>query len=102
EVKRIYVSCNSGFIAVIRQIDADHYESVANIATVKGAQNIVLRSALEAALCGRAAPGRERGAGSLGVSTAAMKVRFSTLRPLRKCIKHFNRHEAYPASVVRS
>jgi DNA-binding beta-propeller fold protein YncE len=36
--KRIYISCNSGFIAVIRQIDADHYESVANVPTVRGAK----------------------------------------------------------------
>ncbi len=38
ESKRIYISCSSGFVAVIRQIDRDHYESVANIATVKGAK----------------------------------------------------------------
>jgi DNA-binding beta-propeller fold protein YncE len=31
--KRIYISCNSGYVAVIRQVDADHYESVANVAT---------------------------------------------------------------------
>jgi YVTN family beta-propeller protein len=36
--KRIYVSCNSGFVAVIRQVDRDRYESVANVATVKGAK----------------------------------------------------------------
>jgi len=36
--KRIYISCSSGFVAVVRQIDADHYESVANVATVKGAK----------------------------------------------------------------
>jgi DNA-binding beta-propeller fold protein YncE len=36
--KRIYVSCNSGFIAVLRQIDANHYESIANVPTVKGAK----------------------------------------------------------------
>jgi DNA-binding beta-propeller fold protein YncE len=36
--KRVYVSCNSGFVAVIRQVDANRYESVANIATIKGAK----------------------------------------------------------------
>jgi DNA-binding beta-propeller fold protein YncE len=36
--KRIYISCSSGFVAVVRQIDADHYESVANVATIKGAK----------------------------------------------------------------
>jgi DNA-binding beta-propeller fold protein YncE len=33
--KRIYASCGAGFIAVIRQIDADHYETLAKIPTVK-------------------------------------------------------------------
>jgi YVTN family beta-propeller protein len=36
--RRIYVSCNSGFVAVIRQIEPDRYESVANVATIKGAK----------------------------------------------------------------
>jgi DNA-binding beta-propeller fold protein YncE len=38
ESKRIYISCNSGFVAVIRQVDRDKYESVANVATIKGAK----------------------------------------------------------------
>jgi DNA-binding beta-propeller fold protein YncE len=38
ESKRIYISCNSGFVAVIRQMDRDRYESVANVATIKGAK----------------------------------------------------------------
>ena len=33
--KRIYASCGAGFIAVIRQIDADHYDMLAKIPTVK-------------------------------------------------------------------
>jgi len=33
--KRMYASCGAGFIAVIRQIDADHYEMAAKIPTVK-------------------------------------------------------------------
>jgi DNA-binding beta-propeller fold protein YncE len=36
--KRIYISCSSGFVAVIRQIDRDRYESVPDVATVKGAK----------------------------------------------------------------
>jgi DNA-binding beta-propeller fold protein YncE len=36
--KRIYASCGDGAIAVIGQVDADHYESLATIPTVKGAR----------------------------------------------------------------
>jgi DNA-binding beta-propeller fold protein YncE len=36
--KRIYASCGSGFVAVVRQIDADHYKSVAEVPTIKGAR----------------------------------------------------------------
>jgi DNA-binding beta-propeller fold protein YncE len=35
---RIYASCGEGAIAVIRQIDADHYASLAAIPTVEGAR----------------------------------------------------------------
>ena len=35
---RIYASCGEGAIAVIRQINADRYESLATIATVEGAR----------------------------------------------------------------
>ncbi len=38
KAKRIYVSCGSGFVAVIRQVDADHYEPVADVPTIKGAK----------------------------------------------------------------
>jgi DNA-binding beta-propeller fold protein YncE len=38
QVKRIYISCNSGFVADISQIDADHYAPVATVATAKGAK----------------------------------------------------------------
>src|SRR5262249_670500 len=38
QTKRIYISCSSGFVAIIRPIDADHYESLPNHATVKGAK----------------------------------------------------------------
>jgi DNA-binding beta-propeller fold protein YncE len=38
KAKRIYASCGSGFVAVVRQIDADHYEVAANVATIKGAK----------------------------------------------------------------
>ncbi len=33
----IYVSCGSGFIDVVRQIDPDHYERIAHLRTAKGA-----------------------------------------------------------------
>jgi hypothetical protein len=32
---RLYASCGAGFLAVIRQRDADHYDLVEKIATVK-------------------------------------------------------------------
>jgi len=38
ETKQIYISCSSGFVAVIHQIDRDRYESNANVATIKGAK----------------------------------------------------------------
>jgi DNA-binding beta-propeller fold protein YncE len=38
---RIYASCGEGAIAVIRQIDADRYESLATIPTVKGARTSI-------------------------------------------------------------
>jgi hypothetical protein len=41
ETKRIYISCSSGYVAVIRQVDADHYESVANVPTAKGAKTSI-------------------------------------------------------------
>jgi DNA-binding beta-propeller fold protein YncE len=47
EFKRIYVSCNSGFVSVIRQIDSDHYESMANISTAKGAKTSFYDPALK-------------------------------------------------------
>jgi glutamine cyclotransferase len=36
--KRIYASCGEGFLAVIRQVDADHYDLLEKIATVKDAR----------------------------------------------------------------
>jgi DNA-binding beta-propeller fold protein YncE len=36
--RRIYASCGSGFVAVVRQADGDHYEVVAKVATIKGAK----------------------------------------------------------------
>jgi DNA-binding beta-propeller fold protein YncE len=40
--KRIYASCGEGFIAVIKQTDADKYELVEKIATVKDARTSCL------------------------------------------------------------
>jgi hypothetical protein len=36
--KRIYAACGEGAIAVVRQIDADRYEMLEKINTVKGAR----------------------------------------------------------------
>jgi DNA-binding beta-propeller fold protein YncE len=36
--KRLYASCGEGFIAVIRQVDADHYETVEKVPTAKQAK----------------------------------------------------------------
>ena len=36
--KRIYASCGEGFLAVIRQVDADRYEAMDKIATLKDAR----------------------------------------------------------------
>jgi len=33
--KRVYASCGAGFLAVIRQVDPDHYEVVSRLPTVK-------------------------------------------------------------------
>jgi DNA-binding beta-propeller fold protein YncE len=41
---RIYASCGEGAIAVIRQIDADRYESLARIPTVKGARTSIFNA----------------------------------------------------------
>jgi DNA-binding beta-propeller fold protein YncE len=38
KAKRIYASCGGGTIAVVRQIDADHYESLPDVMTIKGAK----------------------------------------------------------------
>jgi DNA-binding beta-propeller fold protein YncE len=40
--KRIYASCGDGSIAVIKQNDADHYELVENVSTVKDARTCCL------------------------------------------------------------
>jgi DNA-binding beta-propeller fold protein YncE len=42
---RIYASCGSGFVAVVRQIDADRYELSGSVATVKGAKTSYYDSA---------------------------------------------------------
>ena len=36
--KRLYASCGEGFIAVIRQIDADHYEMLEKVPTTEKAK----------------------------------------------------------------
>jgi DNA-binding beta-propeller fold protein YncE len=46
--KRIYVSCGEGFIDVIEQRDADHYELIARIPTVAGARTSTFSGKLNA------------------------------------------------------
>jgi hypothetical protein len=36
--QRLYASCGEGFLAVVRQADADHYEGLEKVPTVKGAR----------------------------------------------------------------
>jgi hypothetical protein len=36
--KRLYVSTGAGYLAVIRQVDSDHYETVARVPTERGAR----------------------------------------------------------------
>ena len=36
--KRLYVSTGAGYLAVIRQVDPDHYETVARVPTERGAR----------------------------------------------------------------
>jgi hypothetical protein len=40
--KQIYASCGDGAIAVIRQVDADRYEPLPTVSTVKGARTSIL------------------------------------------------------------
>jgi DNA-binding beta-propeller fold protein YncE len=42
---RIYASCGDGAIAVIRQVDADRYEPLATVPTVKGARTSIFNAA---------------------------------------------------------
>ena len=45
--KRVYVSCGEGFLAVIRQIDADHYELSQKIPTAKLARTCLWDAATD-------------------------------------------------------
>jgi hypothetical protein len=38
KAKRICASCGSGYVAIVRQIGADHYELAAKVETIKGAK----------------------------------------------------------------
>jgi DNA-binding beta-propeller fold protein YncE len=42
--QKIYASCGDGAIAVIRQVDADRYESLGTISTVKGARTSIFNA----------------------------------------------------------
>jgi DNA-binding beta-propeller fold protein YncE len=43
--QRIYASCGDGAVAVIRQVDADRYESLGTVTTVKGARTSIFNAA---------------------------------------------------------
>jgi DNA-binding beta-propeller fold protein YncE len=43
--KRIYVSTGAGYLAVIKQVDGDHYETVARLPTERGARTCLYDSA---------------------------------------------------------
>jgi hypothetical protein len=45
--KRLYLSCGEGFIDVIAQRDADHYERIERVPTVPGARTCFYSSALD-------------------------------------------------------
>jgi DNA-binding beta-propeller fold protein YncE len=47
KAKRIYTSCNSGFVSVIRQVNADRYEAVADVPTAKGAKTSFYNAATQ-------------------------------------------------------
>jgi hypothetical protein len=36
--RRVYVSCGEGYLAVINQTDPDHYETIAQLPTQRGAR----------------------------------------------------------------
>ena len=69
--KRIFASCGEGAIAVIRQIDADRYESLGTIATVEGAPDVDLQPRNRTSLPGgarRSGPSGSGKPGGLGLS----------------------------------
>ena len=75
--KRIYASCGDGAIAVIRQVDADRYESLATITTVKRRPHVDLQSRRRMSLPRGAAAGGASGAErprDLGLSGSAVSV----------------------------
>jgi DNA-binding beta-propeller fold protein YncE len=43
--KRLYASCGEGFLAVLKQADADHYEVAEKVPTVKGAKTSLFDAA---------------------------------------------------------
>src|SRR5262249_9795228 len=43
--KRLYASCGDGFLAVIRQVDANRYEEMEKIPTAKGARTCLFDAA---------------------------------------------------------
>jgi hypothetical protein len=43
--RRIYVATGAGYLAIIRQVDADHYETVARLPTARGARTALYDAA---------------------------------------------------------
>ena len=66
--ERIYASCGEGFLAVIRQLDADHYESLDKISDLEGCADFVLRRRNGQALPGSASAAGQKWPGDSCVS----------------------------------
>ena len=74
---RIYASCGEGAIAVIRQVDADRYESLATIPTVAGARTSIFSPDSRTTLPRGTASGGSAGSGKpggLGLSGPAVSA----------------------------
>ena len=60
--KRLYASCGEGFIAVIRQLDADHYEVVGENGDGQEREDVAVRRGIGPAVSGGAAARGQAGA----------------------------------------
>jgi hypothetical protein len=73
--KRLYASCGAGALAVVRQRDADHYETLETIPTAKLARTCFFDRGRGAPLPDRAAPGRGRRADNSRLPAPAVSGR---------------------------